>query len=106
MSLYDIQKDVDEWTSQFNPQYWPPLEMMCRLTEETGELARELNHLHGTKKKKLEENTKALGQELFDVLFTVCCIANSHDINLQEEWEKIMKEKQYGRDNKRFERKE
>ncbi|MEN9625878.1 MAG: hypothetical protein RL557_206 [archaeon] len=105
MSLEDIQKDVDAWTSQFTPQYWPPLEMQARLTEEIGEVARELNHLHGTKKKKAGEDTKDLGQELSDVIFTLCCIANSHKINLQEAWKTLMSEKQYGRDNKRFEKK-
>lgn len=80
--------------------------MLARLTEEIGEVARELNHIHGTKKKKPSEDTKGLGQELSDVLFTVCCIANSHGLNLQEEWERMMKEKQYGRDNQRYERME
>ncbi|MEK6871874.1 MAG: MazG nucleotide pyrophosphohydrolase domain-containing protein [Nanoarchaeota archaeon] len=105
MSLDSIQKDVDRWTNQFTPQYWPPLEMMARLTEEIGEVARELNHLYGTKKKKSSEENKYLGEELSDVLFTLCCIANRHAINLDEEWKKLMQAKQYGRDNGRFERK-
>ena len=104
MSLDDAQKDVDMWTGQFTPQYWLPLEMMARLTEEIGEVARELNHLYGAKKKKSSEDTKGLGQELSDVLFTICCIANSNKINLSEEWRKLMSEKQYGRDNQRFEK--
>lgn len=45
MSLKNIQSDVEKWTSQFEPQYWPPYEILARLTEETGELAREVNHL-------------------------------------------------------------
>ena len=106
MSLEEVQKQVDEWTSQFNPQYWPALEMMARLSEEIGEVARELNHMYGTKKKKQSEDTKDLGQELSDVLFTVCCISNSHKINLQDEWNRMMQEKQYGRDNKRFDTKQ
>lgn len=52
MGLSKVQKEVHEFTGQFNPQYWPPLEMMARLTEETGEVAREISHLHGNKKKK------------------------------------------------------
>jgi len=105
MLLEDVQRDVDNWTKQFTPQYWPALEMMARLTEETGEVARELNHIYGTKKKKSTEDTQDLGQELSDILFTICCIANSHGINLQNEWEKMMREKQYGRDNQRYEKK-
>ena len=105
MSLEDIQKDVDKWTEQFTPQYWPPLQMYARLGEETGEVARELNHMYGTKKKKSTEETGDLASELIDILFTVSCIANSHKINLQEAWDKNMQEKQYGRDNQRYEKK-
>jgi len=32
MSLKDIQKQVDEWTSQFTPQYWQPHEILARLS--------------------------------------------------------------------------
>ena|SRR3989344_7219268 len=105
MGLEEIQKQVDEWTGQFNPQYWPALEMMAALSEEAGEVARELSHMYGTKKKKPTEDTKDLGQELSDVLFTICCIANSHNINLQEEWNRMMHEKLYGRDNQRYDTK-
>jgi len=102
MSLKDIQKEADQWVSQFDPKYWPALEQMARLAEETGEVAREINHLHGTKKKKSSEETRELGDELSDVIFTVCCLANSHEINLQEEWDKMMREKNYGRDKDRY----
>jgi NTP pyrophosphatase (non-canonical NTP hydrolase) len=105
MCLKDIQRDVDEWTSQYTPQYWPPYEMLARLTEEIGELAREINNLYGVKKKKPDEPTKNLGQEITDVLFTLVCMANSHGINMQEEWVEMMEKKNYGRDKDRFERK-
>jgi len=102
MGFEELQKEVDTWAQQFDPPYWPPLEQCARLTEETGEVARELNHLHGTKKKKSSEEVKELGDELTDVVFTVCCIANAHDINLQGFWKQSMEKKHYGRDNSRF----
>ena len=105
MSLKDIQRDVHEWTGQFDPQYWPTLEMMARLTEETGEVAREINNMYGTKKKKPTEDTKGLADELTDVMFTICCIANNHGIDLQQTWQDSMNKKHYGRDNQRYERK-
>ncbi|MBS3079362.1 nucleotide pyrophosphohydrolase [Candidatus Pacearchaeota archaeon] len=106
MGLDEYQKDVDEWANQFDPAYWPALEQLARLTEETGEVAREINHLHGTKKKKSSEETKELSDELVDVIFTICCIANNHKINLDEAWAEMMNKKMYGRDKNRFEKKE
>jgi len=102
MSLENIQKEVDKWTSQFNPQYWPTYEILARLAEEVGELSREINHIYGTKKKKLNEPSNNLDQEICDIIFTIVCMANSHKINLQEAWNKMMREKHYGRDQNRF----
>jgi NTP pyrophosphatase (non-canonical NTP hydrolase) len=106
MILRDYQKEVDEWIKKCTSGYWPALEQLGRLAEETGEVAREINHLYGTKKKKADENKGSLGQELSDVIFTAICIANSNGIDLQNEWDKMMREKHYGRDVNRFERKE
>lgn len=108
MSLDNIQKDVDQWTQQFNPPYWPHFRMLAKLTEETGEVSRALNPMYNFNeipKKEYGSVLNNLQEELADVLFTVCCIANSHQINLEHEWEKMMQEKQYGRDNDRFEKK-
>ena len=105
MSLEKIQEDVEKWTSQFDPQYWPPYEILARLIEEVGELGREVNHLYGTKKKKSNEPDNSLGQELSDIIFTVVCMANSHKIDLQKEWDRMMKEKHYGRDQNRYNKK-
>jgi len=104
MSLKKVQQDVDKWTGQFSPQYWPPLEQFARLVEEVGELGRELNHRFGSKKKKSTELEKELADEIADVIFTVVCLANSQQIDLGKAWQKNM-DKHYGRDNKRFKRK-
>ena len=104
MSLKDIQKQVDKWTNQYKIPYWQPHEILARLIEETGELAREINHLYGPKKKKSDEKTGELGEEIADVIFTLCCLANSKGINLDKAFKKVMK-KCYGRDKDRFEKK-
>jgi len=104
MPLKDIQKDVDDWTSQFKIQYWQPHEILTRLTEETGELAREINHRWGPKKKKSTEDTKELEDEMGDIIFTLCCLANSRKIDLDGAWKRVM-DKCYGRDKDRFEKK-
>jgi len=85
MPFYDIQKDVDEWTSKFVPQYWDPLAILARLMEETGEVAREINHLFGPK-----EQEGNLGDEIVDIIFTLCCLANSQKISLDRAWNDMM----------------
>lgn len=57
---------------------------MARLTEEVGELAREVNHYHGEKPKKATEKEKTMEEELGDILFVLSCFANSLDIDLSE----------------------
>ena len=103
MYLRKIQDDVDKWTSQFDPQYWKPHEILARFVEETGELAREINNVYGPKKKKSSEETRELGGEIADLLFTICCLANSLGISLDECWGQMM-DKLRSRDNNRFER--
>lgn len=105
MTFEYMQKTVDQWTSQFTPQYWTPLEIMARLTEETGELAREVNHLYGPKPKKPTEDKRELGEEIGDIIFTLICLANSQGINIDESWRRVM-DKCYGRDKERYQRKE
>ena len=52
MSLSESQRRVDAWISQFEEGYFDPLTNLARLTEEVGELAREINHRFGQKTKK------------------------------------------------------
>ena len=99
--MKDYQKRVDEWISQYKYGYFKPLEILARLTEEVGELAREVNHRFGPKKKKPTEETKELGDEIADIVFTLICMANSLNIELDEHFEKMM-EKYNQRDKDRW----
>lgn len=51
-TMREMQEEVDGFISQFKVGYFSPLAMMARMTEETGELAREINHYYGEKQKK------------------------------------------------------
>lgn len=104
MALKDIQKQVDQWVSQYKVPYWQPHEILVRLMEEVGEVAREINHLYGPKKKKTTESVGELGVEIADVIFTLCCLANSKKIDLDEVFKRVM-DKCYGRDKDRYEKK-
>jgi NTP pyrophosphatase (non-canonical NTP hydrolase) len=82
-SLRGLQQTIDAWIAD-NGGYWDEMSLMCRLTEEVGELAREYNHRFGAKKKKASEGETALQEELGDVLWLVLCMANQQGIDLQD----------------------
>lgn len=101
----DIQKRVDDYISQFKEGYFSPLSLQARLTEEVGEMAREINHRYGEKPKKSTEQDKALEEELGDVIFVLTCFANSLDIDLSVAFEQSMS-KIETRDKDRWTRKD
>lgn len=101
MTLRDAQDRVHAWISRFEEGYWPPLSNLARLTEEVGELAREMNHRFGHKKKRTEEPQQDLAIELADVLFVLLVIANEQEIDLEEALERVL-EKYRVRDSGRW----
>ena len=103
-SLNQMQKEVDDYISQFKAGYFSPLANLARLTEEVGELAREINHYYGEKQKKPTEEENSVKAELGDNLFVLLCIANSLGIDMTESFNDTM-EKSNTRDKNRFERK-
>ncbi|WP_404452832.1 nucleotide pyrophosphohydrolase [Virgibacillus necropolis] len=80
----EMQQRVDDYISQFKTGYFSPLAQMARLTEELGEMAREVNHYYGEKPKKDSEQEKAIEDELGDMLFVLISFANSLDIDLSD----------------------
>ncbi len=104
MALKKIQKEVDKWVSQYKIGYFKPMDAIVRLTEETGELAREINHRFGPKKKKKTEELAEVGEEMADIIFTLTCLANPLKIDLDKSFKDVMK-KLYTRDKDRFEKK-
>lgn len=101
-TMQNMQKNVDAYIGQFKQGYFSPLAQMARLTEEVGELAREVNHHYGEKQKKKEEPPKEIEEELGDVLFVLISMANSLDVDLTQSFEQVMK-KFNERDKNRFE---
>jgi NTP pyrophosphatase (non-canonical NTP hydrolase) len=82
-NLETIQQLVDDWI-QDNGGYWEPLAQLASVTEEVGELAREINHLEKIKIKKNSEPKRKISDELGDVVFSIICIANYYKISLAE----------------------
>ncbi|GFN30675.1 nucleotide pyrophosphohydrolase [Paenibacillus xylaniclasticus] len=104
-TLADIQQEVDDYISQFKEGYFSPLALVARMTEEVGELAREINHHYGEKPKKPDEADNSIEMELGDCLFILCCFANSLGIDLTQAHDAVM-HKFNTRDANRWTRKE
>lgn len=104
MEIREMQNEVDRWIGQFEEGYWHPLSMLARLTEEVGELAREINHTYGQKPKKPGEPEGDIALELADILFIIVCYANSLNIDLEEAFKKMIA-KYYRRDSDRWTKK-
>ncbi len=90
-TLREMQQEAeflikDEWHSH----YWSPLSSLARLTEEVGELAREINHHYGEKPKKAGEQAGAVAGEMGDILFILASLANSLDIDLDGAFSEVM----------------
>jgi NTP pyrophosphatase (non-canonical NTP hydrolase) len=91
LTLAEIQRRVDAWIAQFEEGYWPPLSMLARLTEEVGELARELNHVYGHKPKKKVEPAGDVALEVADILFVLTCLCNALRIDMSEAFERVLR---------------
>ena len=104
MPLAEHQRRVDAWISQFEEGYFHPLTNLARLSEEVGELAREVNHRFGQKTKKKDEPEGDLGMEMADILFVLICMANREGIDLDQAFERMMA-KTESRDQDRWTRK-
>jgi NTP pyrophosphatase (non-canonical NTP hydrolase) len=103
VGLTEAQRRVDAWISQFEAGYFDPLTNMARLSEEVGELAREINHRFGQKTKRTGEPDGDLAMEMADILFVVICMANREGIDLQAAFDDMM-EKVERRDAERWTR--
>lgn len=88
--MEEMQQTVHQYISQFKEGYFPPMELVARLTEELGEVAREVQHVHGMKKKKITEEESSMEAELGDLLFVLICLANVEQVNLDQALARVM----------------
>jgi NTP pyrophosphatase (non-canonical NTP hydrolase) len=101
MSLQELQREVDDWITNYTPGYFTPLMMLARLTEELGELSRAVSHKYGEKRPKPGEDPGDVSDEIGDLLFVLVCLANEQKIDLDDSWASL-KKKLYERDATRW----
>ena len=104
-TMENLQQEVDLYINSFEEGYFPPMELVARMTEELGELSREVQHVYGMKKKKSTEAVKSLEEETGDLLFVLICFANSQGISLEKALTDVL-EKFKKRDADRWTKKE
>lgn len=103
LTFSEAAQGVHAFISQFEEGYFPPLLMLARLTEETGEIARVLAHQNG-KTPKPGEDVGDLEMELADLLFVTLCLANEQGLSLERGFARMM-DKIERRDRDRWTRK-
>ncbi len=104
LTLTQLQNRVDAYIGQYEEGYFPPFEMLARLTEEVGELSREVQHVYGhVKKKQIDQND--IEKETGDLFFTLICFANAQGIRLEDALLQVL-HKFETRDKDRWTRKE
>ncbi|WP_102127904.1 nucleotide pyrophosphohydrolase [Deinococcus planocerae] len=104
LTFAEAGERVHAYVSQFEEGYFPPLLLLARLTEETGEVARVLAHQNGKTPKPGEEGGD-LEMELADLLFVMVCLANRQGLSLERGFTRMM-EKVETRDAARWTKKQ
>ncbi len=99
MTIEEAQHSVDHWIKSYGVRYFSELTNMAILTEEVGELARVMARKYGDQSFKEGEHDN-LSDEMADILWVLCCLANQTGVNLTKAFHESM-EKKTQRDAKR-----
>lgn len=83
-TLREAQQRVDDWIRSKGVRYFSELTNLAQLVEEVGEVARIISRTYGDQSFKEADRKLDLGDELADVLFVLCCLANQTGVDLQK----------------------
>lgn len=92
MTIKEAQNAVDSWIKEYGVRYFSELTNMTVLTEEVGELARVMARKYGDQSFKEGEKDN-MGEEIADIFWVLCCIANQTGIDITEEFKKSIEKK-------------
>lgn len=92
MTIKEAQNTVDSWIKEYGVRYFSELTNMTVLTEEVGELARVMARKYGDQSFKEGEEDN-MGEEIADIFWVLCCIANQTGIDITEEFKKSIEKK-------------
>ena len=88
-TIADLQLEIDSWIKKYGKRYFNELTNLGILTEEVGELSRHITRIYGEQSYKSpapseDEQKEMLADEMADVLWALCALANQTGINLTE----------------------
>lgn len=92
MTIKEAQNTVDSWIKEYGVRYFSELTNMTVLTEDVGELARVMARKYGDQSFKEGEKDN-MGEEIADIFWVLCCIANQTGIDITEEFKKSIEKK-------------
>lgn len=92
MTIKEAQNTVESWIKEYGVRYFSELTNMTVLTEEVGELARVMARKYGDQSFKEGEKDN-MGEEIADIFWVLCCIANQTGIDITEEFKKSIEKK-------------
>ncbi|MFM8596289.1 MAG: nucleotide pyrophosphohydrolase [Flavobacteriales bacterium] len=93
MKISEAQAKVDHWIQTLGVRYFNELTNTAILMEEVGELARIMARRYGEQSEKETDRDKDLGDEMADIFFVLCCLANQTGIDLEAALEKNLQKK-------------
>lgn len=93
MTISSLQAEIDSWIKTTGIKYFSPLTNLGILMEETGELARLMVRKYGEQSVKPGEHENDIGDEMADILWVLCCLANQTGVDLPSAMEKNFEKK-------------
>ena len=93
MTIEDAQQKVDEWIKEYGVRYFSELTNTAILMEEVGELARIMARTYGDQSFKESDKNINLSDEMADILWVLCCLANQTGVNLAEAFQNNIQKK-------------
>ena len=93
MTIEEAQLKVDEWIKTYGVRYFSELTNTAILMEEVGELARIMARVYGDQSFKKSDRDINLSDEMADILWVLCCLANQTGVNLTEAFQNNIQKK-------------
>ena len=93
MTIEEAQLNVDEWIKTYGVRYFSELTNTVILMEEVGELARIIARVYGEQSFKESDLKVSLSDEMADIFWVLCCLANQTGVNLTEAFQNNIQKK-------------